>query len=454
MTWGLRSGVAAVLTGGAILGSAAAGLGLTAAPAHAATAGGRPVTTRGGAVRPGKTEPGKTEPGKAKPPKTKKPKKTVVKPKPPRVQCVGFNRAVNPARPFAQRELLPSSVWRLTQGAGQTVAVLDSGVSAKAPALAGAVLPGLNIGTGQPADTDCGGHGTFVAGLIAARSRRGSGFAGLAPQARILPVNVLNPNQLTSQNPVTSADVAAGINYAVSHGATVIDVSASVTPRPSPALQAAVTRALAHNIVVIAAVASGSGLTSQASRVSYPAAYPGVLAVAAVTASGAPVAAGGPGVRVGLAAPGEGITSIGPVGPGQVTASGAALATGYVAGTAALVRSYYPRLSAAQVVRRLELTADPPGTAVPSPEVGYGVVSPYNAVTTVLPQESGGRAPTAPPARPIRLPAQSRPDTWPLTAAVIICAALILAVIIAAVGVRIVRSGRRRNWRPPQPADN
>jgi len=116
-----------------------------------------------------------------------------------------------------------------------------------------------------------------------------------------------------------------------------------------------------------------------------------VLAVAAVTATGAPVAAGGPGVRIGLAAPGAGITSIGPVGPGQVTASGAALATGYVAGTAALVRSYYPGLSAAQVVRRLELTADPPGTAVPSPEVGDGIVSPYNAVTTILPQESGGQ---------------------------------------------------------------
>jgi membrane-anchored mycosin MYCP len=124
-----------------------------------------------------------------------------------------------------------------------------------------------------------------------------------------------------------------------------------------------------------------------------------------------------------------------------------------VAGAAALVRSYYPRLSAAQVVGRLELTASPPGTAVPSPQAGYGVVSLYDAVTTVLPQESGGHAPTAPPSPALRLPARLRPDTWPFTAAVIICAAVVVAVIIAVAGGYVVRSGRRRNWRPPQSPD-
>jgi membrane-anchored mycosin MYCP len=439
MTASRRARVTAVLTAGAILGSAVAGVTLTAATAQAAVIradGVKPKVTKGG------TKPNGTKKGT-------KPK--VIKPKAPRSQCVRFSRAVSPAVPWAQRELKPSSVWRLTQGAGQTVAVLDSGVSAKAPALAGAVLPGLDVGTSKPADTDCGGHGTFVAGLIAARSQPGSGFAGIAPQARILPVNVLNPNQLDSGNPVPSADVAAGINYAVSHGATVIDVSASVAPKPSPALQAAVAHALARNVVVIAAVASSQQL--QTNEVSYPAAYPGVLSVVAASLSGAPLVAGAPGVPVDLAAPGSAITSIGPVGPGQITSNGAALATGYVAGTAALVRSYYPQLSPAQVVQRLELTASPPGTSVPSPQVGYGVVSPFNAVTSVLPQESGGRAPAAPPAPVLRLPAVHRPDTWPLTAAIIILAAVVVAMIIAVASAHIVRSGRRRGWRPPQRAD-
>jgi membrane-anchored mycosin MYCP len=441
MTLNLRASVAAVLTAGAIVGSAAAGVTLTATTAQAAV-------TRAGAVKAGPAKGGGTKPKGTKKGGTK-PK--VIKPKVPHSQCVRFSRAVSPAVPWAQRELKPSSVWRLTQGAGQTVAVLDSGVSAKAPALAGAVLPGLNVGTGKPADTDCGGHGTFVAGLIAARSQPGSGFAGIAPQVRILPVNVLNPNQLDSGNPVPSADVAAGINYAVSHGATVIDVSASVAPKPSPALQAAVANALARNVVVIAAVTSSGQL--QANEVSYPAAYPGVLAVVAASITGAPLVAGTPGVPVDVAAPGSAITSIGPVGPGQVTANGAALATGYVAGTAALVRSYYPQLSAAQVVQRLELTASPPGTSVPSPLVGYGVVSPYNAVTTVLPQESGGSAPAVPPAPPLRLPAEQHPDTWPLTAAILVFAAVVVAMIIAVASVHMVRSGRRRSWRPAQPPD-
>jgi membrane-anchored mycosin MYCP len=441
MTLSLRASVAAVLTVGAVLGSAAAGVTLTATTAQAAV-------TRAGGVKPGAAKGGGTKPKGTKKGGTKP---EVIKPKAPPSQCVRYNRAVSPAVPWAQRELKPSSVWRMTQGAGQTVAVLDSGVSAKAPALAGVVLPGLDIGTSNPADTDCGGHGTFVAGLIAARSQKGSGFAGIAPLARILPVNVLNPNQLDSQNPVPSADVAAGINYAVSHGATVIDVSPSVNPKPSPALQAAVARALDHNIVVIAAVASAE--LNQANEVSYPAAYPGVVAVVAANASGAPVVAGTPGAPVDLAAPGSAITSIGPAGPGQITASGAALATGFVAGTAALVRSYYPHLSAAQVVQRLELTASPPGTSVPSPQVGYGVVSPYNAVTTVLPQESGGRAPAVPPSPALRLPAVQRPDTWPLSAAIIIFSAVVVAMIIAVASVHIVRSGRRRGWRPPQPSD-
>jgi membrane-anchored mycosin MYCP len=439
MIFSLRASVAAVVAAGAILGGTMTGVVLTAATAQAAA-------TRASGAKPEPSPSGKVK-KKVKSQETKKSDK----PKVAQSQCVRYSRAVSPLLPWAQAELRQSSVWRLTEGAGQTVAVLDSGVSAKAPALAGAVLPGLNIGTGKPADTDCGGHGTFVGGIIAARSQKGSGFAGIAPQARILPVDVLNPNQLESGNPVPSADVAAGINYAVSHGATVIDVSPSVNPKPSEALQAAVARAVARNIVVIAAV--GSSELGQSNEVSYPAAYPGVVAVVAVNASGAPTVAGALRVPVDLAAPGAAITSIGPLGPGQVTASGAALATGFVAGAAALVRCYYPQLSAAQVVQRLELTASPLGTSVPSPQAGYGVVSPYNAVTTVLPQESGGSAPTAPPARPIRLPAPQRSDTWPVTAAIIICAVVVMALIGAVATVRIVRAGRRRGWRPPQPPD-
>jgi type VII secretion-associated serine protease mycosin len=333
-------------------------------------------------------------------------------------------------------------VWDLAQGAGQTVAVLDSGVSAAAPALAGAVLPGLDVATGKPVSTDCTGHGTFVAGLIAARPTAGSGFAGVAPQARILPVNVINSN-----GDATPAAVAAGVSFALAHGATVIDVCPAVTPGPSPALASAVATALARNVVVIAPV--GAAGLNNSNQVSYPASYPGVIAVTATDSSGTPVAGAGVGVGVDLAAPGSGVTSIGPLGPGEITATGAALATGFVAGAAALVRSYYPRLSAAQVTQRLEVTANPPGDALPDPQVGYGIVAPYTAVATVLPAESGGGAPPLSQAPAVHLAPPAQPDPWPGTAALLICSGVAIGLVAGVAGAHILRNGRRRQWRPP-----
>lgn len=365
-------------------------------------------------------------------------------------QCTGYSKAVSHAAPWAQRLLEPDRVWSLTRGAGQVVAVLDSGVSATAPALSGAVMRGLDVLTGRAGNADCTGHGSFVAGVIAARPAPGTRFAGLAPQARILPVNVTGGSQ---NDATTSTALAAGIRYAVNSGATIIDVAAATTPGPSPALRAAVAYAAARNVVVIAPV--GATSQSQANLVSYPASYPGVIAVAAADATGAPLTAGAADVRVDLAAPGAGVLSIGPRGPGQLTGSGAGIATGFVAGAAALVRAYYPRLSAAQVAHRLEVTADAPGVTLPNPQLGYGIVDPYTAVTTVLPEESGGQVPAAPPPRPLHLPPQPVPDTWPATAALILIV-IVAAGIAVAFAIRdIVRQGKRRGrlnrGEPPPP---
>lgn len=357
-------------------------------------------------------------------------------------QCAGPLSSVSRTTPWAQQLLKPSLVQAMTRGAGQVVAVLDSGVSATAPALAGAVLRGLNVLSGGVGDVDCTGHGTFVAGIIAARPTPGSGFTGLAPLARILPVNVTGASQ---NDATTSGALAAGIRYAVNNGATVIDVSAAVTPRPSPALRAAVAYAAAKNVVVVAPV--GSNGLNQANQVSYPASYPGVLAVAAADASGAPITAGTPSVRVDIAGPGSGVLSIGPRGRGQLTGSGADLATGFVAATTALVRSYLPQLSAAQVVHRLEVTADSPGVPLPDPQLGYGMVDPYTAITTVLPEESGGQSPATPAARPLHLAPLPVPDTGPATAALIV--AMIVAIgVAAAFGLRGI--GRQKAQRRPR----
>lgn len=353
--------------------------------------------------------------------------------------CAGYSRAVSRAMPWAQQQLQPSAVWGMTEGAGQVVAVLDGGVSARAPALAGAVRPGLIVGTKQGADTDCSGHGTFVAGLIAARPTGRTGLAGLAPRATILPVNVYD-----AAGSVTSAAVAAAVSYAVSAGATVIDFSAAATPAPSPALASAIARAIARNVVVIAWV-NDNGVQGT-NQVSYPADYPGVISVIAVDAGGAPLAVGVPRVRVDLAAPGEDITSIGPVGPGEQTGSGAALATGYVAGAAALVRGYYPRLDPAAVVRRLEVTADQIGMAVPNAQIGYGVIDPFEAVSQLLPVSARPSGAHGLADAGVRLPALKPADTWPVTAALMVCGLAAVAVIGGLAFAHVVRSGRSRGW--------
>jgi hypothetical protein len=108
---------------------------------------------------------------------------------------------------------------------------------------------------------------------------------------------------------------------------------------------------------------------------------------------------------VDLAAPGWNVSSIGPVGRGLITGDGAGLATGYVAGTA--------------------------------------------AVTTVLPEESGGQAPAAVASTP-RLPPPRPADTWPVTAALIACAVIVVALIMALSAAHISRHGRRRGWRSPE----
>ena len=122
-------------------------------------------------------------------------------------------------------------MWPLSQGAGVTVAEVDSGVQASLPDLRGVVLPGINLtsadltGTARHGDTDIqvgeDGHGTAMAVMIAGQgigAGTGTGTVGIAPRARILPVTV------GGSGPRSVATAAAGIRYAVTHGARVVDM--------------------------------------------------------------------------------------------------------------------------------------------------------------------------------------------------------------------------------------
>jgi type VII secretion-associated serine protease mycosin len=316
-------------------------------------------------------------------------------------QCAPPATEVSRPVPWAQKRLSPERVWSLTQGHGVTVAVIDTGVDASAPQLAGRVLPGVDVVNKRGrADDDCFGHGTFVAGVIGASKQPGTGLAGMAPGVRILPIR-----QANSASDGTAAGMAAGIVAAVDGGADVINISAS-SFFPTKALEDAVRYATANDVLIVTAASNEAEAGNPAA---YPAAYPQVVAVGAIGPDGRRSDFSETGDFLSVVAPGQDIAGLSRKGSGHVTDSGTSYASPFVAGVAALVRAYRPELDAAQVKRRLERTADHPGTTLPDPQLGWGVVNPYAAVATDLPDELGnatatavGRpAPIKPPAKPV-----------------------------------------------------
>ncbi|WP_194895437.1 type VII secretion-associated serine protease mycosin [Catenulispora pinisilvae] len=336
--------------------------------------------------------------------------------------------------PWAQTLLAPQRAWQFTTGANVTVAVIDSGVDASVPQLKGHVLPGLSLDTADgPATADCLGHGTMVAGIIAAQPVSGIGFAGLAPGAVILPIRVYSDTGTTS-----SEDMAKAIVAATGAGAKVINISA-VAQASSPALATAVQYAQAHDVLI---VASAGNDNQQADEVTYPAAYPGVIAVGSITASGTIAQTSETGGFIDLVAPGETILSLGVGGPGHVYDSGTSFAAPFVAATAALVRSYYPALTAPQVKARLETTADHPAKTLPDPQYGWGVIDPYRAVTAILtPAAAPPPAAIPMPELNVHAPASARHLSLGFAGA---AGALVVLVLTCS---RLLARGRERGWR-------
>jgi subtilisin family serine protease len=162
-----------------------------------------------------------------------------------------------------------TKAWGRTRGSGNViVAVVDTGVTS-VPDLAGLVLPGVDLVNGDPDASDDNGHGTNVAGVIAAHADNGVGGAGVCWKCSILPIKVMGANGNGDL-----ATVAAGIVKAADMGAKVIDVSLG-GPAGVPALQQAVSYASSKGALVVAA-AGNSGLAVPF----YPANYANVISVA------------------------------------------------------------------------------------------------------------------------------------------------------------------------------
>ncbi|KUI22551.1 type VII secretion-associated serine protease mycosin [Mycobacterium sp. GA-1285] len=404
--------------------------------------------------------------------------------------CVsaGVLPGTDPGAPSANQKLLNvEGAWEYSRGDGQVVAVIDTGVRP------GPRLPNVDAGGDFVESTDglsdCDGHGTLVAGLIAGQPGA-DGFSGVAPGARVLAIRStssrFSPRE-TGGNPATArvaldvATLARAVVRAADLGARVINISA-VTCLPATEdvdqreLGAALRYAAVDKDAVIVAAAGnnkaglnpGSACPSNplsdpsrpedprnwagATSVSIPSSWqPYVLSVGSLDIAGQPSDFTMAGPWVGIAAPGQDIVSVGNGDDGGLAngllddrgqlypLNGSSFAAAYVSGVAALVRSRFPDLTAEQV--RDRLTAGAQGAArAPSNLTGAGLVDPVAALTwdmtaAVAPHGDPEPQTVAAPPRP------AAPDDTPKVVAFAGTGVLaLIAAVTAAVAVH-----RRRN---------
>src|SRR5213593_3768164 len=251
---------------------------------------------------------------------------------------------------------LPKIGWDLVFGnvtptGSAIVAVLDTGVDAQHPDLAGNVIPGISILDGSSGTTDPSGHGTWVAGIAAAQTNTTEGIAGVAyAGVRIMPVTVLDANGLGQDS-----DVIAGVIWAADHGADVI-VMAFSNPGFSQNLQDALDYAWSKNVVLVAATGNDAVSTP-----TFPAGDRGVMGVSGTDPNDALAPFSNSGPSVFISAPATEIQTT-TTGDAYTVISGTSASAAIVAGAAAFMKAVDPTLTNGVIVGRLARMADPAGT--------------------------------------------------------------------------------------------
>jgi thermitase len=253
--------------------------------------------------------------------------------------------------------------WSVTTGASIKVAVLDSGVDGNHEDISSKVVARANFSSsatksGDVVAEDYYGHGTHMAGSVAATANNTTGVAGVCPGCSILAGKVLNDSGVGS-----SSSVADGINWAVSNGAKVINMSLGV--RASRTLETAVNNAWSKGVVLVAAAGNGGNQTKI-----YPAAYPNVIVVAATDNNDLKASFSTYGASwVDIAAPGVNVYSTFPNHPFALATqnnrsqnydvgNGTSVSSAIVSATAALVWSKNPGADVSAIRARVESTAD------------------------------------------------------------------------------------------------
>jgi subtilisin family serine protease len=256
--------------------------------------------------------------------------------------------------------------WDLSVGSSQVVvAVLDTGIDSAHADLQGKLVEGYDYVNNDQDPNDDNGHGTAVAGIVAADSDNRIGVAGYCWSCRLMPVKVLG-----ADGTGFASGLAQGIVWATDHGARVLNLSLG-GPVEDAMLAAATQYAWRHGVLVVAAAGNEGSLT-----LDYPAALPNVVSVGASDQNDRLYSFSNSGARV--AAPGENSTTA--RGGGYVSFLGTSSAAPVVSGIAALAFSLVPGATPAQVERALETTA------APIPGVVTGRVDAYGTLHALAPE--------------------------------------------------------------------
>lgn len=264
-----------------------------------------------------------------------------------------------PGTPGADINVEPA--WDVTKGAGIKVAVLDSGIDLNHPDLAGKIVAQKAFVSSaiDPDISDKNGHGTHVAGIIAANTDNSIGVAGTCPECQLIIGKVVT-NDGTGNATGATSDIVTGITWATDQGAKVINLSLrSTSPQTQPLYQEGIDYAMSRGVVVVAASGNdGSGTTT------WPAGNNGVISVSATDNNDKLASYSNYGAYVKVAAPGTLIASTFPTTPNAKKllnygySSGTSMSSPIVAGVAALVWSSQYGTSNTAVINRIYDTAD------------------------------------------------------------------------------------------------
>ena len=301
----------------------------------------------------------------------------------------------------------PEAWDRTTGSANVVVAVVDTGVDLNHPELAPLLLPGQDLvdlagvsprpgwhfeGDFLGRDNvpqDEVGHGSHVAGTIAALSDNNVGVAGVTWHCRLLPVKVLARMVRNSDGAVTgtgtAVDIAAGIRWATDNGAHIINMSLGGTS-DTFVERDAVAYAVAQGVLVIAAMGNAF---LDGNPISFPGAYPDVVAVGAIDQANQRASFSQTGPHIDVVAPGVGIRST-DWDDTYSNKSGTSMATPHVSGVAALIKSCRPAATASEIADILRDTAvplrDSPADPVPNDRYGHGLIDAQAALAMACPK--------------------------------------------------------------------